>query len=249
MIRGKKNFLPPVQLVYGFGYLFKLDESSIGNHVSEKRSEEQQQALEKEAKDEARNEAKDEPEAQEKVPELQEKETEDAISDKDDDGMSGQDGSAGSSVKQGDDASESEEDQEEEEEEDESSDSSDDEEAFPDTQLAAPAPPSAAEDKDEKWNKYDLGDYGADNDADELPSFAQPGSAPSQVCLTMGVMGHVLIYVCMFQRKKFITAKERRQMKKGDKGEAPPAQAQKQAAPAKKDKVCKENVGERLARY
>jgi hypothetical protein len=33
MIRGKKNFLPPVQLVYGFGYLFKLDESSIGNHV------------------------------------------------------------------------------------------------------------------------------------------------------------------------------------------------------------------------
>lgn len=39
MIRGKKNFLPPVQLVYGFGYLFKLDESSIGNHVSEKRQE------------------------------------------------------------------------------------------------------------------------------------------------------------------------------------------------------------------
>lgn len=33
MIRGKKNFLPPVQLVYGFGYVFKLDESSIGNHV------------------------------------------------------------------------------------------------------------------------------------------------------------------------------------------------------------------------
>lgn len=33
MIRGKKNYLPPVQLVYGFGYLFKLDESSIGNHV------------------------------------------------------------------------------------------------------------------------------------------------------------------------------------------------------------------------
>lgn len=33
MIRGKKNFLPPVQLVYGFGYLFKLDESCIGNHI------------------------------------------------------------------------------------------------------------------------------------------------------------------------------------------------------------------------
>ena len=36
MIRGKKNFLPPVQLVYGFGFLFKLDESSIGNHLNER---------------------------------------------------------------------------------------------------------------------------------------------------------------------------------------------------------------------
>jgi hypothetical protein len=38
MIRGKKNFLPPVQLVYGFGLLFKLDESSIGNHLHERRA-------------------------------------------------------------------------------------------------------------------------------------------------------------------------------------------------------------------
>ncbi|KAG0017952.1 hypothetical protein BGZ80_007744 [Entomortierella chlamydospora] len=38
MIRGKKNFLPPVQLVYGFGLLFKLDESSIGNHLNERRA-------------------------------------------------------------------------------------------------------------------------------------------------------------------------------------------------------------------
>jgi hypothetical protein len=43
MIRGKKNFLPPVQLVYGFGYLFKLDESCIGNHVSEKRQLEEEE--------------------------------------------------------------------------------------------------------------------------------------------------------------------------------------------------------------
>lgn len=40
MIRGKKNFLPPVQLVYGFGYVFKLDESSIGNHVKGQTEEE-----------------------------------------------------------------------------------------------------------------------------------------------------------------------------------------------------------------
>ncbi|KAI8354448.1 fibronectin-binding protein A N-terminus-domain-containing protein [Mortierella sp. GBAus27b] len=37
MIRGKKNFLPPVQLVYGFGILFKLDDSSIANHLNERR--------------------------------------------------------------------------------------------------------------------------------------------------------------------------------------------------------------------
>ncbi|KAF9990855.1 hypothetical protein BGZ75_008859 [Mortierella antarctica] len=38
MIRGKKNFLPPVQLVYGFGFLFKLDDSSIGNHLNERKA-------------------------------------------------------------------------------------------------------------------------------------------------------------------------------------------------------------------
>ncbi|CAG8668798.1 2831_t:CDS:10 [Funneliformis caledonium] len=37
MIRGKKNFLPPVQLVYGFGFLFRLDEQSIANHLHERR--------------------------------------------------------------------------------------------------------------------------------------------------------------------------------------------------------------------
>ncbi|RIA97467.1 hypothetical protein C1645_686756 [Glomus cerebriforme] len=37
MIRGKKNFLPPVQLVYGFGLLFRLDEQSIPNHLHERR--------------------------------------------------------------------------------------------------------------------------------------------------------------------------------------------------------------------
>ncbi|RHZ69460.1 hypothetical protein Glove_283g31 [Diversispora epigaea] len=36
MIRGKKNFLPPVQLVYGLGLLFRLDEQSIPNHLNER---------------------------------------------------------------------------------------------------------------------------------------------------------------------------------------------------------------------
>lgn len=38
MVRGKKNFLPPVQLVYGLGLLFRLDEQSIPNHLNERRS-------------------------------------------------------------------------------------------------------------------------------------------------------------------------------------------------------------------
>ncbi|KAJ3280006.1 hypothetical protein HK104_000994 [Borealophlyctis nickersoniae] len=37
MIRGKKNWLPPVQLVYGFGILFRVDEASVGRHYWERR--------------------------------------------------------------------------------------------------------------------------------------------------------------------------------------------------------------------
>uniref|UniRef100_A0A1J3J1R1 Nuclear export mediator factor Nemf n=1 Tax=Noccaea caerulescens TaxID=107243 RepID=A0A1J3J1R1_NOCCA len=37
MIRGKKNFLPPAPLIMGFGLLFRLDESSLGAHLNERR--------------------------------------------------------------------------------------------------------------------------------------------------------------------------------------------------------------------
>jgi len=37
MIRGKKNFLPPSPLVLGFGFLFKLEESSIERHLHERK--------------------------------------------------------------------------------------------------------------------------------------------------------------------------------------------------------------------
>ncbi|RAL38599.1 hypothetical protein DM860_002577 [Cuscuta australis] len=37
MIRGKKNFLPPHPLVMGFGILFRLEESSLGSHLNERR--------------------------------------------------------------------------------------------------------------------------------------------------------------------------------------------------------------------
>ncbi|KAL7080822.1 hypothetical protein ACP275_14G002100 [Erythranthe tilingii] len=37
MIRGRKNFLPPAPLIMGFGILFRLDESSLGSHLNERR--------------------------------------------------------------------------------------------------------------------------------------------------------------------------------------------------------------------
>lgn len=37
MIRGKKNYLPPSYLVYGFGLLFKLDEDSLERHKGERK--------------------------------------------------------------------------------------------------------------------------------------------------------------------------------------------------------------------
>eukprot|EP00898_Chlorokybus_atmophyticus_P002379 jgi/Chlat1/3141/Chrsp21S03365 len=33
MVRGKKNFLPPTALIMGFGFMFRLDESSIAAHL------------------------------------------------------------------------------------------------------------------------------------------------------------------------------------------------------------------------
>ncbi|PVD25548.1 hypothetical protein C0Q70_13204 [Pomacea canaliculata] len=37
MIRGKKNYLPPSYLIYGFGFLFKLEDGSIPRHMGERR--------------------------------------------------------------------------------------------------------------------------------------------------------------------------------------------------------------------
>jgi len=36
MIRGKKNYLPPASLTYGFGYLFKLEDACIDRHKGER---------------------------------------------------------------------------------------------------------------------------------------------------------------------------------------------------------------------
>lgn len=45
MIRGKKNFLPPHPLVMGFGILFRLDESSLGFHLNERRVRGEEEGL------------------------------------------------------------------------------------------------------------------------------------------------------------------------------------------------------------
>ncbi|KAK7505562.1 hypothetical protein BaRGS_00003307 [Batillaria attramentaria] len=37
MIRGKKNYLPPSYLVYGFGFVFKLEDGSIERHLGERK--------------------------------------------------------------------------------------------------------------------------------------------------------------------------------------------------------------------
>ncbi|KAI8086191.1 fibronectin-binding protein A N-terminus-domain-containing protein [Halteromyces radiatus] len=175
MIRGKKNFLPPVQLVYGFGYLFKLDESSIGNHINEKRQE-----LEQDGDQDDNQEIKeDHIEAN-----IQEEEQEGAIM---------------KSVKDVNIADDDDDDSSD------SSSSDNDETAFPDTQLTTPSnvnevSPNTANGstKDKEWNKYDLEEYGENDDT--LPSFAQ--NQPSDKS----------------QSKKAISAKERRDMKKGTKG-------------------------------
>ncbi|XP_020205695.1 nuclear export mediator factor NEMF isoform X2 [Cajanus cajan] len=46
MIRGKKNFLPPHPLIMGFGLLFRLDESSLGSHLNERRVRGEEEAAE-----------------------------------------------------------------------------------------------------------------------------------------------------------------------------------------------------------
>ncbi|KAI8338866.1 fibronectin-binding protein A N-terminus-domain-containing protein [Chlamydoabsidia padenii] len=211
MIRGKKNFLPPVQLVYGFGYLFKLDESSIGNHVSEKRKE----ILDDSDPDTAITEDK------------QDTLVDDHGGDRQDDGDKQDNGDHedNSSLNSGRNltdpgpaesvVADSSDD-----------DSSGDENAFPDTQLATNPTTSdsksndIASTNDKEWNKYDLEDYG--EDVDSLPSFAQDQTNENPRV-----------------KKAMISAKERRDMKKGitkgsDSGSNTPTQIDSTTSPKTK---------------
>ncbi|KAK5808926.1 fibronectin-binding protein A N-terminus-domain-containing protein [Linnemannia elongata] len=212
MIRGKKNFLPPVQLVYGFGLLFKLDESSIGNHLHERRapriedgegipdaveSADQQQENTKEEQNEAHedlggsdgsDDEDDEEDKHDATGDKSNEETEEsAVQEKSD----AQDDSGD---KSGSDS----------EEESEAAESSDEE--FPDTQIqfAAKAtkelPKQPTQSAVPAADKYALQDYGDDSNdegdkGDDTSSLASSDRAP--------------------QKSAYITAKMRRDMKKG----------------------------------
>ncbi|KAL1803663.1 hypothetical protein ACET3Z_032310 [Daucus carota] len=68
MIRGKKNFLPPHPLVMGFGMLFRLDESSLGSHLNERRIRGEEEGINENEESEQFKELSDS-ESEEKVPE------------------------------------------------------------------------------------------------------------------------------------------------------------------------------------
>ncbi|KAI8050062.1 fibronectin-binding protein A N-terminus-domain-containing protein [Thamnidium elegans] len=202
MIRGKKNFLPPVQLVYGFGYVFKLDESCIGNHVKtanedDKENNEQEESGNKpdylDAIEENSNESQEKDTTAEPV--KKSAETSDIAAE-----TSNVTTEASTPIEekfqsdQEDDDEEDNEDDEEGEDESDSDDSSgDDENAFPDTQLDSLTINTK---EDTKTDKYDLEDYG--QDSDDQGSTNTPTNGTNTPA------------------KRFITAKERRLMKKNN---------------------------------
>jgi len=195
MIRGKKNFLPPVQLVYGFGYLFKLDDSSLGNHVKERRyvvtdeSEEQKSVEQKPEAQPAFDTVESDQyvpstnseasfdggnSVEESVPSVASEISEQHLSDNSDDDED-EEHTSGQTTSQ------------DQSQADDSSDDDDDDLAFPDTQVAQPT-------NESQWDKYNLETLGDDEDANE-----------SDLAILQGTD----------TRKSYITAKQRRLMKKG----------------------------------
>ncbi|KAF9213412.1 hypothetical protein BGZ59_005383 [Podila verticillata] len=219
MIRGKKNFLPPVQLVYGFGFLFKLDESSIGSHLNERRpriEEEGDEAakLQKSAEN-AENMMEDSTEdnAQEQQQDAGEEQAEEGHDDLDESDGS-DDESEGQSISTGGQEADRSADQDSKELEDDNDDSgSEDESAaesfdeeFPDTQIqfsssaASKVVKEPATTKIDPVDKYALQDYGDDSN-DE-------GDKDDTASLASSDRSHL-------QKSGYITAKMRRDLKKG----------------------------------
>ncbi|CEI88036.1 hypothetical protein RMCBS344292_02437 [Rhizopus microsporus] len=182
MIRGKKNFLPPVQLVYGFGYLFKLDESSIGNHVKPAKENDLSTGYDDDVL---------EPEQPAKIDSIEEIDKSD-VAEKSKEAEPN--ASSGVSISNSEKSVNEEDSSSDDDDSDDnsSSSSSDDESAFPDTKLQS-LPVSNHENIPDA-SKYALDEYGHDSDEDQTSS--APDSDKAQA------------------KKRFITAKERRLMKK-----------------------------------
>ncbi|KAF9153182.1 hypothetical protein BG015_003930 [Linnemannia schmuckeri] len=223
MIRGKKNFLPPVQLVYGFGLLFKLDESSIGNHLHERRAprieDGEGEAITGAVSDKNTADAVESVDQEQEDTKEEQNEADENLEDSD-----GSDDEGGEEDKQ--DAADDKSTEETEESavqeksdapgdsgdkfssdtEDESEAAESSDEEFPDTQIqfAAKAnkeqPKQHAQGTVHAADKYALQDYGDDSNdegdkGDDTSSLASSDRAP--------------------QKSAYITAKMRRDMKKG----------------------------------
>ncbi|GAO46514.1 hypothetical protein SAICODRAFT_4689 [Saitoella complicata NRRL Y-17804] len=184
MIRGKKNFLPPVQLVLGFGVLWLIDEESRGRHVKHRIAEED---LKKEEEVPIEEE-----EVQTPVTEKSEEEANEDVPIVDDGGQEEEDEERGladetlqepvvdAAESPADSASESED---------------EDEDAFPDTQIQDIPAEASADSKNEEEDKYALEDFGADEDEQAADADGNEGSKAAG-------------------GSKYISAKQRREMRK-----------------------------------
>ncbi|KAI9333487.1 fibronectin-binding protein A N-terminus-domain-containing protein, partial [Pilaira anomala] len=207
MIRGKKNFLPPVQLVYGFGYVFKLDESCIGNHIKDSNQEEEEGGEGTQEEAEKNVQRANKPDYRDAIEETS-TETQDTKKEEEAAAASAAaeekptENTTATTPEQQDKPETEEEDEEETNSDDNSSstDSDDDDEnAFPDTQLnplnttTTTTTTNATKSTEDKYN---LEDYGQDSDEDQALNTPTSGSNTPA--------------------KRFITAKERRLMKKNN---------------------------------
>ncbi|KAG0005805.1 hypothetical protein BGZ65_010109 [Modicella reniformis] len=220
MIRGKKNFLPPVQLVYGFGFLFKLDDSSIANHLNERRPPMVEDADTSNASASTETaQANTVTSSRAEEPDINLKVWDNADEQNDDEQvLEGSDDSEDEKqISENDDATQEDakdEQQAFQDQEDEKSDSEEESEAvessdeeFPDTQIQFNTS-AVKTDKEQQVmadpavDKYGLQDYGDDSEEEKADYGSSSGQTQKQKTASGSASG-------------YITAKMRRDMKKG----------------------------------
>ncbi|KAJ3042636.1 hypothetical protein HDV00_006915 [Rhizophlyctis rosea] len=189
MIRGKKNWLPPVQLIYGFGILFKVDEESVARHYWERRPwargeagqvEESQESVAEVEEDVEVDGGEDSPvEGTEPVTENQN--GRDGSGEEENYGADGEEG--GTSTANGPDAVDKAD-----------SEDSDEDMEFPDTQIEIPAHTSLQQSED----KYNLAELEREETGTVVEGTDEAGQAKTGA--------------------KKLSAKERRDLKKQRKG-------------------------------